>query len=78
MVCSSIAKAQYKQNLQYDKNAKAPSYKISDRVLMYMPHEATEKNRKLALPYQGPYRIININNDYLLLRPLDSLRTNQF
>jgi len=48
MVCSSIAKAQYKQNLQYDKNAKAPSYKISDRVMMCMPQEATEKDRKLA------------------------------
>jgi len=67
----SIPKAQSKQKLHYDKKAKVPSYKISDRVMVYMPHEATGKDRKLPLPYHGPYRIIDVQSNCLLLRPVD-------
>ena len=71
MARKSIEKAQSKQKFQYDKKAKVTSYKISDRVMVYMPHEATGKDRKLALPYHGPYRIIDIRTNCLLLRPVD-------
>jgi len=54
--------------VQYDKKAKAKSYKISDRVMVYMPYEATGKDRK---PYHGPYRIIDACNNCLLPRPVD-------
>jgi len=64
MARSSIAKTQSKQKLQYDKKAKAPAYKISDKVMVYMPYEATGKDRKLALLYHGPYHIIDITNNY--------------
>ena len=68
MARKSIEKAQSKQKFQYDKRAKVPSYKISDRVMVYMPHEATGKD---SLPYHGPYRIIDIRTNCLLLRPVD-------
>ena len=71
MARKSIEKVQSKQKFQYDKKAKVPSYKISDRVMVYIPHEATGKDRKLALPYHGPYRIIDIRTNCLLLRSVD-------
>ena len=41
-----ITKAQKKQQVQYDKCAKPPSYRISDRVMVYMPHEMSSKDQK--------------------------------
>ena len=32
----------------------------SDCVMVFMPSEVTGKNRKLARPYHGPYRIIAV------------------
>ena len=36
-----------------------------------MPQEAQGKNRKLALPYHGPYRILEVQTNCPLLRPVD-------
>ena len=36
-----------------------------------MPQEAQRKNRKLALLYHGPYRILEVQTNYLLLKPVD-------
>ena len=66
-----ITKAQTKQKLQYDKHAKPPSYRISDRVMVFMPHDTSGKDRKLALPYHGPYRIMDMRGNCVSVKPVD-------
>ena len=48
-----------------------PSYKISYRVMVFMPHETSGKDRKLALPYHGPYRIMNMHSNCVSVKPVD-------
>ena len=57
-----IQQSQKKQKLYYDRKSKDPesTYRVGDRVMVYMPSEVTGKNRKLARPYHGPYRIIAV------------------
>ena len=65
--------AQAKQKHQYDKRSKETCYQPGDRVMVLMPHEQTGKNRKLALPYHGPYRVLEALPHGLHLRPVDKL-----
>ena len=39
-------------------HTKEPSYKVGERVMVYMPTDVAGKERKLARPYHGPYRIV--------------------
>ena len=39
--------------------------------MVFMPAETTGKNRKLSLPYYGPYRILEGGTNTLLVRPVD-------
>ena len=39
--------------------------------MVYMPVEDTGKRRKMALLYHGPYRILEVRPNTLLLRPVD-------
>lgn len=39
--------------------------------MVYMPQEAQGKDRKLALPYHGPYRILEVQTNCLFVRPVD-------
>ena len=57
-----IQQSQKKQKLYYDRKSKDPesTYRVGDRVMVYMPSEVTGKNRKLARPYHGPYRIVAV------------------
>ena len=54
-----IEQFQRKQKFFYDHRSTDPesTYRVGDRVMVYMPSEVTGKNRKLARPYHGPYRI---------------------
>ena len=64
--------AQKHQKMYYDRKAKKPQYIVGGRVMVYMPHEDQGKNRKMALPYHGPYRIIEVRpNNCVLVRPVD-------
>ncbi len=40
-------------------------------VMVYMPAEDRGKRRKLALPYHGPYRILEVRPNTLLVQPVD-------
>ena len=51
----------------YDRKAKQHSYKIGDRVLLLTVENKKGKTHKLYRPYQGPYRIIEINEPNLKL-----------
>ena len=50
-----VRAVQAHQKHQYDKKPKEMHYQPGDRVMVLMPHEQTGKNRKLTLPYHGPY-----------------------
>ena len=67
----NVCKAQTKQKKYYDHRSKEIDFKVGERVMVYMPQEAQGKNHKLALPYHGPYRILEVQTNCLLLRPVD-------
>ena len=66
-----IGKAQRRQKHQYDKKAKRVDFREGMRVMVYMPQETTGKKRKLALPYHGPYRIVEVWPNCLLVHLVD-------
>lgn len=68
---TSIARAQKRQKAQYDRKADSRPYSVGGRVMVFMPHENQGKKRKLALPYHGPYRILEVRSNCLLVRPVD-------
>ena len=63
------------QKVQYDKRADTRPYSVGGRVMVYMPREDQGKKRKLALPYHGPYRILDVRSNCILVRPVDQLET---
>ena len=66
-----IKAAQDHQKAVYDRGAKEMDYKVGDRVLVYMPHESTGKTAKLARPYFGPYRVLNVTPTNAEVRLVD-------
>ena len=64
LACPCITKA---QKVQYDKHAKP---RISDRVIIYVPHEMSGKDQKLSLPYHVPYRITDIHSSCVSVKPV--------
>ena len=55
----------------YDRGAKKPNYCIGDRVMVHMLHESTVKAAKLARPFFGPFRILNITPTNVEVRLID-------
>ena len=39
--------------------------------MVYMPYKEQGKNRKLALPYHGPFRILEVLPNCLVVKPVD-------
>ena len=68
---TSITKAQAQQKKYYDRHAKEPKVQTSDRVMVFMPQETKTKNHKLALPYHGPFRVLELRGNCVLVRPVD-------
>ena len=66
-----IKTAQCRQKTTYDRGAKKLNYRIGDRVMVYMPHESTGKAAKLARPFFGPFRILNITPTNVEVRLID-------
>lgn len=71
VVRDNITKAQRTQKLQYDKKCTHLELAIGDRVMVFMPQEVSGKQRKLARPYYGPYRVIDIHPNGVTVRPVD-------
>ena len=67
----NTAKAQCKQNKQYDRRAREMNLQVGDRVMVFMPHETQGKQRELALPYYGPYRVLELTPNIVTVRPVD-------
>ncbi len=66
-----IGRAQKKQKTQYDRKTKTPHYRVGDRVMVFMPHVAKSKDRKLALPHHDPFRIVNVTSNDLSVCQVD-------
>jgi len=67
----SITKAQARQKKYYDQHTKTPTLKVGDRVMVFMPNETKTKEHKLSLPYHGPFRIMEVQGNCVLVRPVD-------
>ena len=39
--------------------------------MVFIPSETTGKQRKLALPYHGPYRVVDVANNTVSVWPVD-------
>ena len=61
---SEIRKSQQHRKMQYDKGAK---HEEGTRVMVFMPQEMTSKERKLVLPYYGPYCMLEVWLNCLLV-----------
>jgi len=46
--------------------------------MVYMPHEDNGKKRKLAVSYHGPYRILELKTNGVVIRPVDKPKENLF
>ena len=46
----------------YDQTSvtRTPTFRVGERVFVFMPAEKTGKNRKFARPYHGPYRVLEV------------------
>ena len=75
LALKNIKQAQEKQRKFYDRQSCPLPYRIGDRVMVFMPSNVTGKDRKLARPYHGPFRIVHLtptNTEVQLIeRPQD-------
>lgn len=71
-----IAGAQDRQKQAYDKNANDHNFRVGDRVMIYMPAEATGKLRKFARPYHGPFRVLSVTPTNIEARLVDDTRAD--
>ena len=55
------------QKRAYDKHAKVHNFKLDQEVLVRV-HDFLNKIRKLATKFEGPYRIIELNPHYAVLK----------
>ena len=60
LALESIHNAQEKQRKFYYQQSTNCKLQIGDRVMVFMPNETTGKDRKLARPYHGPYRVVSL------------------
>ena len=71
----NIKEAQQKQKTAYDHHSSSSVYKVGDRVMVYMPKEVSGKDRKLARPFHGPFRVVSLTQTnaevQLVVRPED-------
>ena len=67
MAQSEIKKSQRHQKKQYDKRAKPVVYEERKGVMVFMPQEMTSEKRKLVLPYYGPYCVLEVRSNCLLV-----------
>ncbi len=77
-----IRKALKWQKSCYDRHTRKKDFVVGDRVMVFMPHKRSGKNRKLARPHFGPYYVIEVHLNGVTVRPVDrtieqSIRVNQ-
>ena len=66
-----IDKAQTAQKKAYDKNTKTVDLRVGERVMVLMPSECQGKDWKLARPFHGPYRVLQVTPTNVEVRLVD-------
>lgn len=54
----NIGKAQVHRKECYDRRAKEPRFNVVGRGVVLIPHDKTRKKKNFALPYHGPFQIV--------------------
>ena len=67
----SIGQAQKKQKGTYDRRAKMSVFREGERVFLFRPAEKTGAARKLARPFHGPYRLVELGPNTAKIRRVD-------
>ena len=70
-----IEKAQKKQKTQHDKRSKNANFQVGDRVYVFMPAMKSGPAHKLACPYRGPYRIVELYSNGAEVLLIDKPKT---
>ena len=59
----NITRAQKRQKAVYDQKSRPARFREGERVFLFKPAEKTGHARKLARPFHGPYRVVEIDNN---------------
>lgn len=60
LATGNIGNAQNVQKRKYDSGRPEIDLKVGERVMVYTPSEIQGRDRKLARPFHGPYRVITL------------------
>ena len=66
-----IGRVQTRQKTYYDKKGRPPNFSVGERVFLFKPAEKCGKTRKLARPYHGPYRVLELDTNTTRIRRVD-------
>ena len=58
MAQEHVKQAQRRQKTSYHRSAKPPSFRVGDRVFLYMPTAKSNKAYKFTKPFQGPSTLL--------------------
>ena len=67
----NIKKAQKHQKKYYDQQSRTIDFSPGDRVFVYMPSARSGPAWKLSRPFHGPYRVVNVKENGVEVRPVD-------
>lgn len=56
----NVGRAQKRQKATYDGRSRPPNFAVGERVFLLKPAEKTGEARKLARPFHGPYRVMEL------------------
>ena len=68
---SHVSKAQRRQKMAYDRGTKQPPFREGERVFLHKPAEQTGEARKLARPFHGPYRLLEVGPNTAKITPVN-------
>ena len=71
----NIKVAQTRQKRNYDKNTRTPTFRVGERVFLHKPSLRTGPAYKFARPFEGPYRIVAMENNVADIRKVDHPKT---
>ena len=67
----NMQRAQWCQEQYYDGKSKSISYRVGDRMFVYMPAAIQGTDWKFAKPFHGPSRILDVTETNASVRPVD-------
>ena len=74
----NVQKAQKAQKRAYDRKSKETGFEIGERVFVYMPKEKLTKAYKFARPFHGPYRVVEVLDTGVSVRPVHRPQEESF